>query len=890
MTCPKTHWCLPLTGRWLAAVGLLFACGEETATQQGQLMLAVTTDLEVPRDVDGLKLEVLTFGSTQFSHSYELGPTGLRLPATLGIVAGDDPATPVTIRVIASRGTQARFVRDVVTTVPGDRLATLEVKIEWLCLDEVAESEEVLSSTCGEDQTCVAGECIATGIDSAELPNYRPAAVFGGGDGSGTGECFDTLACFAAGYTVSVDPSRCVAKGAAGRSSLEELSIALAPMDAEGICGTGFCLVPLDAGSDAGWHTQGEDVLLPPAVCSKLLDGDLLGVVATTACQQKTVGLPTCGPWSSIDRAGTMVAEAPSGLTRPGGTQAAGETVRASGAPPVPGGGGAEGGGVVGAESGGEGGTAGQSDIGTIAPVEQNGAHGGAAGAQPAGSSGTGELVNTGNSGQAPSSGGQATGGGVSPPVTIGGSPPVGPVPLGGVSAGATGGVGGMPSTGGTTSAPAGSGGTLTGGSIAGSGGSGTTTGGVSAGGAAAGGVAGSGLGGTWGAPPGTVTVAAPECYVDATSGNDSNSGLSADAAVASQDAVPADCQTVAFRRGSVFSEPLRLTGTATTFTNYGDTQDPLPAFITTDPVVDGASSPGITIDGLHLAGTRGDGTAVAPCVLLGSESRLLNSEVTDCETGVFLSGTGNLVQGNRIFDITVLTSLPPGEDPNALGGGIGVIVTGSNNEISYNQFANCKTEAEWTGGDCEGGALYVAANADGVLSGTSIHHNYSYGSCGFFEAGGAGTVDDTRVYYNVSVDSSWAMLLQLAETTLASLRFENNTFAYHEVLSSLGLIYGGELTPDTVFFTNNLVLLTDSLVTPLDPAITVSNTLILEYDPGVVNRAGVSATGFDLLAGSEAVNQGIILDHALDFLNRPVPDASGLTDVGAFEFQTAAP
>jgi MYXO-CTERM domain-containing protein len=71
-----------------------------------------------------------------------------------------------------------------------------------------------------------------------------------------------------------------------------------------------------------------------------------------------------------------------------------------------------------------------------------------------------------------------------------------------------------------------------------------------------------------------------------------------------------------------------------------------------------------------------------------------------------------------------------------------------------------------------------------------------------------------------------------------------------------------------------------------LDAAISASNNLIVDYDPGVANLAGVQPQDFDLIAGSEAIDQGLtVAGHTLDFLNRVVPDPGGVTDIGAFEY-----
>ena len=384
------------------------------------------------------------------------------------------------------------------------------------------------------------------------------------------------------------------------------------------------------------------------------------------------------------------------------------------------------------------------------------------------------------------------------------------------------------------------------------------------------------------------------DCYVDSQAGNDSNSGASEAEAVQSQAALGSGCGTVYFKRGSVFNEPLS-TGAGSTFTNYGEASDPLPAFITTDTVVNSFQG-GITIDGLHLEGSTGDGSMSGvgggTCVMLGGDSQLLNSEITQCDIGMMTFGDNVVVRGNVIYDLDRMAV--DSEDTtvyaNSVGGAEGIFVSGSNTEIAYNSFINCKAEADWQGeGGYDGGATEVAVGEGETVSGLKVHHNFSYNNCGFFEVSGFGTFADSEFYYNVSIDSAWAMLLQVNETTLSNIRWENNTFVHHAdaYTPSIAMVYQAELTPNTVFFNNNLVIFdgANSFMATLDDAMSASNNLIVESDPGVVNLGGITAADFDLVEGSQAIDQGMaIAGRTLDYLNRAVP-AGAATDIGAFEY-----
>jgi MYXO-CTERM domain-containing protein len=405
------------------------------------------------------------------------------------------------------------------------------------------------------------------------------------------------------------------------------------------------------------------------------------------------------------------------------------------------------------------------------------------------------------------------------------------------------------------------------------------------------------------------------DCYVDSQGGNDSLSGQSEDEAVQSQDAIPSSgCGVVRYKRGSVFNEAVRLISGVTTYTNYGDSGD-LPKFVvphTTNsgPLVS-AYQGGITIDGLYLEGSKGDGSmgglGQGVCVTIGGNSQVLNCEITNCDVGMMLHGEGSLIQGNYFHDMTMAVDAPQGStDPNLVGGGNGIFIHGSNNEIAYNSFVRCADYAEWTESPCDGGATEITVGSGATVTGVSVHHNFSLESCGFLEiasmTGETGRFENSEFYYNVHIDGGWLMLLQVNNTEMSNVRFDNNTVVQHSGSYNTGMVVtvfdgfssgteGGTLDPGEVSMTNNLIIFdgVTSFGDVIDPAITQAANLIIntsDQDPGVVNVAGTAAEDFDLLESSPARDQGTVVSgHTLDFLNRTAPDPSGLTDIGAFEF-----
>jgi len=415
---------------------------------------------------------------------------------------------------------------------------------------------------------------------------------------------------------------------------------------------------------------------------------------------------------------------------------------------------------------------------------------------------------------------------------------------------------------------------------------------------------------------PASLAFAAP-CYVDSEAGNDSNDGLSESTPVQSQAAIPSDCTEVYYARGSVFNEAVDTGGyggSRTVFAAYGDPSLLQPAFIVphtagSGPLVS-AYQGGITVDGLYLEGSKGDGTMQGlnegVCVTIGGDSQVLNCEITNCDIGMMLHGEGSLIQGNYFHDMTMAVDAAQGSvDPNVVGGGNGIFIHGSNNEIAYNSFVRCADYAEWTQSPCDGGATEITVGSGATITGVKVHHNFSLGSCGFLEiasmAGETGNFVDSEFYNNVHVDGGWLMLLQVNNTEMSNVSFTNNTVVQRPDSYNTGMVVtvfdgyssgteGGTLDPGEVSMTNNLIIFdgVTSYGDVIDPAITQATNLIIntsDESPGFFNLAGTAAADFDLMEGSPAIDVGTATSYGVDFLDRTVP-ANGVTDVGAFEFQ----
>src|SRR5438477_2562403 len=106
-----------VAGTLLAAglvVGIIAACNGK---KNNELILALQTDLSIPKDVDTIRIEVVQAGKTLFQQDYPVGPDGAHIPATLGVVDDPDaPGQPVKIRIIARQNNTLRVLRQTRTT------------------------------------------------------------------------------------------------------------------------------------------------------------------------------------------------------------------------------------------------------------------------------------------------------------------------------------------------------------------------------------------------------------------------------------------------------------------------------------------------------------------------------------------------------------------------------------------------------------------------------------------------------------------------------------------------------------------------------------------------------------------------------------------------------
>lgn len=191
---------------------LVFAGGTAcTAKKNTEIVVAVQTDLRVPKDLNAVTIRVLSKGAVQYQESHEVGPTGLHLPATIGLVPqNEDDLQPIEVQIIGQfssdpdpRLRAEKVVRKTRMTFAKNRVGLVRIPLKFACYD---------GGDCGEGKTCIAGACAETPlVEGATMPQYAPEAVFGSGGSEGQqGACWNADACFSSASVIAPTSDPCV--------------------------------------------------------------------------------------------------------------------------------------------------------------------------------------------------------------------------------------------------------------------------------------------------------------------------------------------------------------------------------------------------------------------------------------------------------------------------------------------------------------------------------------------------------------------------------------------------------------------------------------------------------------------------------------------------------
>ncbi len=309
----------PLLLAALASGALVSACSD--TKHQGGLVVAIDTNLSVPKDIDALGLAVNIGGITKFSNVYGVTPKGkVTMPATLVLQEPTDASQSVTIRITGFLGGNARIVRDAITTIPHARVAVLRLQLSALSFDdgvkgainpqEVDRSSDPsmqsaglritdntiggfdpftqITSKCSltAEQTDIDGVCQSARVDSATLPDAASVPIVP--SAAELAACFDVSKCFD-GATKVMPHADCTFPYAGDAATL---NVAIETGGAGFNTSAGF-LAPLDQDAEHGFSVANGVVTIPKAVCA--MGSKAKSVVIGTKCPAKKPTTPTIG-------------------------------------------------------------------------------------------------------------------------------------------------------------------------------------------------------------------------------------------------------------------------------------------------------------------------------------------------------------------------------------------------------------------------------------------------------------------------------------------------------------------------------------------------------------------------------------------------------------------
>lgn len=202
-----------------AAAGIWSGC---EAKQQTEYVAGVSTQVQVPRDLKTIRIDISVGGSITFCRAYKVYEGRVQLPRSLGAFPVNTEANrlaePVSVTVTGFTddlndaagqpvfdclapvkvGENARILRRSRQPYVKDQILFLPMALKYACFDVNCEDG-------ASDKTCKAGRCVSAVTDERTLPQFSSDLV----DGTGAA-CFRTSECMAAAsLAVPVDTETC---------------------------------------------------------------------------------------------------------------------------------------------------------------------------------------------------------------------------------------------------------------------------------------------------------------------------------------------------------------------------------------------------------------------------------------------------------------------------------------------------------------------------------------------------------------------------------------------------------------------------------------------------------------------------------------------------------
>ena len=157
----------------LALLVVLSGCSADKATE---VVVSIATDLRVPVDMDELRLKVQHLAKT-VDKLYDLNPahvSHLKLPATIGLVAGQFEDKPMLITITGRHKGKDLVERRARLPWAHQRILLLRMNLLRSCVARVP--------SCSSEETCTEDGCKPIDVDPNTLPDYTPELALAGLD------------------------------------------------------------------------------------------------------------------------------------------------------------------------------------------------------------------------------------------------------------------------------------------------------------------------------------------------------------------------------------------------------------------------------------------------------------------------------------------------------------------------------------------------------------------------------------------------------------------------------------------------------------------------------------------------------------------------------------
>lgn len=193
------------------------------AKKQTEYVAGVSTQVQVPRDLKAIRVDVSVGGVIQFCRGYRVYDGKVQLPRSLGEfpASGKPGPDPITVTVsgfteefsettgkdvfdncssvapkVGNEAQGTRILRRSRQPYVADSVLFLPMALRYSCYDK---------DCANETDTCKGGRCVDAKIDESKLPRYSDDLV----DGTG-GNCFPASKCMAVSVpAMVVDPNDC---------------------------------------------------------------------------------------------------------------------------------------------------------------------------------------------------------------------------------------------------------------------------------------------------------------------------------------------------------------------------------------------------------------------------------------------------------------------------------------------------------------------------------------------------------------------------------------------------------------------------------------------------------------------------------------------------------